>query len=212
MRRIVPLLLLVILAGALAFSGIWSDEDEPVQLRLDRVQHIEELIRVPDLEGARRAIQRAQGMNPAEIAYGKAIVAFSSGLSEEALVHAREARALAPSAWRPITVEVGALAQLGREAEVGRAIVAALDSMPDDERVLAMAAQYFAESPTDRDPYPTLLVCLQQLACHLRTHPPLLAAGLVGQVLRNRLAASRSVAVPVLHHHELRARRTRFSA
>lgn len=153
MKRIVPVVVLVLLVAAWMFRDVWTGGTAPEggTFRAERVRRVEELLQSGDAEGARRALASAQGLNDAERAYGEAVIDFAGGDAPAALEHVRTARASAPAAWRPLSIEVAALMSLGRDAEVGRAVRAALEG-PPDVRVMAMAAQHFATSETDRDP------------------------------------------------------------
>lgn len=152
MRRVVPLLLLVLLAAALVFSGVLGDGNRAADFRPDRVRHVEERLFGGDREGAETALGSGQGMNASELAYCRAVLALSGGDAEGALALARDSRAEAPSAWRPLSIEIAALMALERDEELGRVVREALEAMPDDERVLAFAAQRYATSAAERDP------------------------------------------------------------
>ncbi len=152
MKRIVPLVLLVVAVAVLMFRDTGGGETAGPRFRAERVAAVELALKKRDLGGARRASEATGAMNDAEAAYARSLVATASGDFERALEEARVARRTAPRAWRPLSIEILALSSLGRDTEVAALIREALAASPDDERVLAMAAQHFAGSPTDRDP------------------------------------------------------------
>ena len=154
MKRLIPLVLLVLVAAIAVIAGMGDFSDDgrslfdPQQLTL-----IERRIGEGDLAGAQKALENDPSLTDAERLYGLAAVALSEGRLEDALESARGARKTAPKAWRPLSLEFASLSALGRDVEAGLLAHEAVQVAPDDERVLALAAHHFASTEKDPDPH-----------------------------------------------------------
>ncbi len=142
------------MAAAVVFSYMGGDPvGRDANFDARQLTVIERRLSAGDVAGARKALESDTALGEAERLYASAAVALAERRMDEALADARASRAIAPAAWRPLSLEFAALSMLGRSADAGVLAHDSVEAAPDDERVLALAAHHWASTQDDPNPH-----------------------------------------------------------